>query len=289
MPKVGASQSAKITRFVREYPLEFVSSPNNELYCRLCEVVVKCDKLFFVDSHRKSMKHATKMSSAASTSLKQTFISSANNITEEVTKAFLAADIPLHKLEHPAIRSLFLLMGHTSPPESSCRHYVPKLAKLEKEKLKNYVANENVFLIVDESDIHGQKYVNVLVGVLKIPDKSFFHSVVPLDGNINNQRVCQIVDDTLRDLAIERSNFLLLITDAARYMMLAGRVLKSLYSKLFHITCVAHLLHNAAMIVRSNFSAVDNLIACLKSATGQFHACRTYVRTIYDVISSTYI
>ena len=29
----------------------------------------------------------------------------------------------------------------------------------------SYVANENVFLIVDESDIHGQKYVNVLVAV----------------------------------------------------------------------------------------------------------------------------
>ena len=58
-----------------------------------------------------------------------------------------------------------------------------------------------------------------------------------------------------------------LITDTASYMMLAGRVLKSLYSKLFHVMCVAHLLHNDAMIVRSHFSAVDNLIACVKAAT----------------------
>jgi hypothetical protein len=264
MPKVRASQTAKIMRFVRDYPHEFACSPSNELYCRLCEVVIKCDKLFF-DSHRKSTKHATKIPCASSSSTKQTFL--AKNITEDVTKAFLAADIPLHKLEHPAIRSLFFLMGQTPPAESSCRQYVPKLANLEKERLRNYVAHENAFLVVDESDINGQKYVNVLVGVLKTPDKTFLHSVVHLGGNINNQRVCQIVDDTLRDLSIERNNFLLLITDAARYMMLAGRILKSLYSKLFHVTCVAHLLHNAAMIVRSHFSTVDNLVACVKAAT----------------------
>ena len=47
-----------------------------------------------------------------------------------------------------------------------------------------------------------------------------------LDGNtcINNQRVYQIVDDTHRDFAIEISNFLLLISDATRYMMLTGQV-----------------------------------------------------------------
>ena len=41
-------------------------------------------------------------------------------------------------------------------------------------------------------------------------------------------------------------------------MMAAGAILKSLYSKLFRVTCVAHLLHNCAMKVKSHFESVMN-------------------------------
>jgi len=73
----------------------------------MCEVVVKCDKHFFVDSHRKSAKHASKVPCGSTSITKQTFISPSTNMAEDVAKAFLAADIPLHKLEHPALRTLF--------------------------------------------------------------------------------------------------------------------------------------------------------------------------------------
>ena len=55
--------------------------------------------------------------------------------------------------------------------------------------------------------------------------------------------------------------------DAAKYMVAAGAILKSLYSKLLHVTCVAHLLHNCAMKVKSHFEDVDQLIAKVKSTT----------------------
>ena len=44
-------------------------------------------------------------------------------------------------------------------------------------------------------------------------------------------------------------------------MCAADITLKSLYPKLFHVTCVAHLLHNCAMKVKSHFEDVDQLIA----------------------------
>jgi len=50
-------------------------------------------------------------------------------------------------------------------------------------------------------------------------------------------------------------------------MVAAGNVLKSLYSKLFHVTCVPHLLHNCAMKVKSHFHDVDQLITSIKAAT----------------------
>ena len=50
-------------------------------------------------------------------------------------------------------------------------------------------------------------------------------------------------------------------------MVAAGVILKSLYLKLFHVTCVAHLLHNRAIKVKSHFEDVDQLIDKVKSVT----------------------
>ena len=46
-----------------------------------------------------------------------------------------------------------------------------------------------------------------------------------------------------------------------------GATLKQLFPRLFHITCVAHLLHNCAMQIRSFYSEIDTLIACIKAST----------------------
>ena len=64
----------------------------------------------------------------------------------------------------------------------------------------------------------------------------------------------------------------------------AGAILKSLYPKLFHVACVAHLLHNCAMKVESHFEDVDQLIAKIKSATVK-HKNRQAKFAIIDCIS----
>ena len=63
------------------------------------------------------------------------------------------------------------------------------------------------------------------------------------------------------------SFFCLLLSDAAKYMIAAGITPKSLYPKLFHVTCVVHLLHNCAMKIKSHFEDVDQLIAKVKAVT----------------------
>ena len=50
-------------------------------------------------------------------------------------------------------------------------------------------------------------------------------------------------------------------------MIDASITLKSLYPKLFHVTCVAHLLHNCAVKIKSHFEDVDQLIAKVKAVT----------------------
>ena len=75
------------------------------------------------------------------------------------------------------------------------------------------------------------------------------------------------MDDILRQLEIKREKFSLFLTDAARYMSLAGKTLKKLYPSLMHVTCIAHLLHNCAMRVRAHFKNIDEMITTIKAAT----------------------
>ena len=117
---------------------------------------------------------------------------------------------------------------------------------------------------MDEAEIAKQKCISVLVGSLDAPNQTFLVDCHPLDSGSN---VNSTVDDILRQLEIKRENFSLFLTDAARYMSLAGKTLMELYPYLMHITCVAHLLHNCAMRVRVCFKNIDETIATIKAAT----------------------
>ena len=122
---------------------------------------------------------------------------------------------------------------------------------------------------MDEAEIAKQMYISVLVGSLDAPNQTFFVNCHPLDSgrNVNSSIILLTVDDILRQLEIKRENFSLFLTDAVRYMSSAGKTLKELYPSLMHVTCVAHLLHNCVMRVRTYFKNIDEVIATIKSAT----------------------
>ena len=50
-----------------------------------------------------------------------------------------------------------------------------------------------------------------------------------------------------------------------KYMIAAGITLKSLYPELFHVSCVAHLLHHCAKKIKSHFEDVDQQFAKIKA------------------------
>ena len=132
--------------------------------------------------------------------------------------------------------------------------------------MKNIAAEKQVFFVVDESQISGKKYINILFGTLDEPNKTYLYDCLPVE-TVNHEIICQTVDDAARSLNIQRANFLLLISDAARYMTSAAKTLRSLFPHLLHVTCVSHLLHNCAMIIKAKYPAADNVIAAVKALT----------------------
>jgi len=66
------------------------------------------------------------------------------------------------------------------------------------------------------------------------------------------------------ELGINFEDIILLISDGAKYMIKAGKLLKEINNNFLHITCIAHLLHNYALKVKSFFESADKLIASVK-------------------------
>ena len=268
MPKITKSTAIKAQQFVNQYPTEFMLNSSKELFCCICSTKVKCDKTHYVESHRNTQKHQLNEASFA----KQPKLATDNEIdgktfSQRLTSAFLSADIPLKKIANPAIRGFFMAIGHPLPSESTCRNNVEKIHLDILEKVKDIVYNEDVFIMFDETSIGKDSYSNTLIGIVSKPEATFLVECRPLSSSLNAAEVCRIIDEVLRRFNIDRNRFVLLISDAARYMTAAGKNLKVFYPNMFHVTCLAHLLHNCCLKVRSFYTKVDKVISTIKAAT----------------------
>ena len=109
-------------------------------------MLVKCDKKFFVESHQKSKQHQRKLETKSKSQSKQTFLQLDQvNFKEQVVSSFLAADIPLHKLNHPSLKSLFATMGKVLLSETAARACVAKLASQKEEQIQELLRDKKFF------------------------------------------------------------------------------------------------------------------------------------------------
>ena len=146
MPKQAKSYTAKVRQICQEYPDESSATPARDLRCNLCDVLVKCDKKFFVERHRKSKQHQRKLDTKSKSQSKQTFLRLDQvNFKEQVAPSFLAEDIPLYKLNHPSLKSLFATMGKVLPSETAARACVAKLASQKEEQIQELPCDKKIF------------------------------------------------------------------------------------------------------------------------------------------------
>ena len=85
-------------------------------------MLVKCDKKFFEESHQKSKATPKKIGDKEQIFLQLNQV----NFKEQGVSSFLAADIPLHKLNHLSLKSLFATMGKVLPSETAAWTCVAK-------------------------------------------------------------------------------------------------------------------------------------------------------------------
>lgn len=274
MPKLKKTDKEVIMFYVNSYNEEFIYHAQDKLYCKICECFIKHSKKYFIESHRKCKKHYKYLKNKNDTQdikkIQQTFLSeSYDQYVEVVVRAFTSANIPLFKLNNSNIIKMFEYFGKPAISESKARSYILERLRTENiSKLVTYFKDEKIFLEIDESEIKGKKYVNILAGTIRNPCKIFILNVIEVGNlSVDNELILTYLDVTLHNFSINLNQIILIITDAAKYMVKAFKVLSNQNYSFFHVTCLAHLIHNCAIRIKASYINVDNCIARIKLIT----------------------
>lgn len=72
-------------------------------------------------------------------------------------------------------------------------------------------------------------------------------------GNVHSTNIFYLINFLIARIVknpIKKNNFKLLISDKAAYAVKVGKLLKSIYPEMKHITCLCHGLHNFASFIK---------------------------------------
>jgi hypothetical protein len=121
----------------------------------------------------------------------------------------------------------------------------------------------------DESpDRLNRKILNIMIGELneEKTNRPFLLSTVELDI-ADASTIVKELNFIIQKIFISSSqteNFKLLLSDKAPYCLKAGEMLKVVYPRMLHVTCICHGLHNFAETIRSKCTTINNFIKKFK-------------------------
>lgn len=271
MPKVQEPLHCKLKKYAAEFS-DVLSTDGKILLCTACDKVLNCERRFQVTQHfgtsshvlnvKKKKPKAQLLTTSACSSKQATF-----NL--ELTKALISADIPLHKLQNKHLR-IFLEhhIKDVNIPSESClrKSCVDSVYTETLTAIREQIGENPIYVVTDETtDLCGRAVCNVLLGPLLTSEfvPPFLIHVAFLEET-NHSTIAAAINDALRTLwpnDMHYDRFLLMVTDAAPYMVKAGQALHVLFPKLIHVTCLAHALHRVAECIRFEYADVDKLIA----------------------------
>ena len=151
------------------------------------------------------------------------------------------------------------------------KYYVRSIYENTMKHLRGKANGQKLWVSIDESTDVEQRYVAYFVfGILGVEEErlKYYLSNVSVLSKVNHSTMAAFFNDSLQCLwggQMQYENVLLVVTDAAPYMVKSMNGLKSLYPKMIHVTCLAHGLHRVAEFIRSSYPEVNRLIATGKS------------------------
>jgi len=273
MPKVKSCISHNLKNLVNDFGSDIFSTDGEILFCKICGTKVAAEKRFTVQQHITRQKHIRGLDQMNSKKqrLLQLEPEVICNFSAELCEALISANIPLRKLMNTKFKSfLEVYTGKIIPDESTLRkNYVKVCYEKTMERIRVAICECKIWVSIDSTiDVEGRHIANVIIGTLQFDSKStiFLLNSEELETS-NHSTICKLFDKSMHLLwphGVHHDNVLLFLTDAAPYMIKAGNGIKCLYTKMVHVTCMAHGLHRVAEEIRSNYPNVDLLVSSLK-------------------------
>ncbi|KAL4107246.1 hypothetical protein QTP88_017630 [Uroleucon formosanum] len=247
---------SKVQSSVRKYVAEFgeniFACDGGILFCKVCEINVNSVKRFTVTQHLKTDKHIRAVHRKNENKSKfQQLLPNKSMFAKDLCNTLLLANILLEKWGNRHVR-LFLenYTGKDIPSVSLLRKtYIDECYENTMNKIRNEVMGKKIWMSIDEtSDATGRYIANVVMGTLEVdkPGKIFLLSCNILE-KANHSTISKLFDKAMFSLWPSAAN-----------------AIKPFYSKMIHITCLAHGLHRTSEKIRSLFPKVDELIANMK-------------------------
>lgn len=280
MGKEKATTGVRLRKFVQEFGASTFSTDGQVLLCRPCGKTIAAERKSQVQQHLKTSLHnaAVQRSTMKTQSLLSTDGSMLTQSKGKESQFFmdlcnvcLAADIPFHKLNNPHLRQFLSKYTKENVPSESClrKNYLPICYEDTLQRIRTAIEGKKIWVCIDESrDAAFRSVGNVIIGTLEenSVSASFLLNCEELPST-NHTTIAQLFENSMKLLwpdHVKYNDVLLLLSDAAPYMIKAAKGLQTLYPKMLHLTCLAHGLHRVCEEARSAFKNVDMLIANVK-------------------------
>ncbi|XP_050531050.1 uncharacterized protein LOC126899859 [Daktulosphaira vitifoliae] len=277
MPRPKPKVYDRLNDFVKEFGEIIFSADKSVLFCKICDIKVSAEKRFTVIQHIKTAKHIQglywqQLKPKKTQQLVSTSFTKKNDFNKDLCKAMLSANITFYKLKNKHFREFLELYTkkEISKDATLRKGYVDYLYLETIEKIKKFVDGKNVWVSIDEtSDAEGRFIANVIIGTLTIDEPGCIYLLNSEElEKVNHSSIFKLFDQSLNLLwpqGVKYDDVLLFVTDVAPYMIKAGKAIQNLYSKIIHVTCLAHGLHRVAEEIRNQYKNADQLVCNVKT------------------------
>ena len=275
MAPVASSLSSKLKAWISVDSA--LITDGKTVLCQTCDKRIGCTMKSQIDQHLRSnlhIKYKQRVSSKKQvllTQLQGRPTSSNSEFYKELCMALVAGNIPWNKLQVPEFKHfLQKYCNRNIPDESTLRkNYLDSCYLDVLENIRNDIGSSPVWISADgTTDAAGRFIANLIVGKMdsEAASKPYLIYCKPLEVT-NSSTIARFINDGLKVLwqdGVKEERVLLMYTDAAPYMLKAGKSLAVFYPNLVHVTCMAHALQRVAETVRHEFPEVNSLISATK-------------------------
>lgn len=181
MPKTKEDLGTFFRRILKEFPNIFRTN-GKILFCKICDNEISAKQIFQVKQHLQTAKHVSNLKRKENGNfLSQELISncgeadrSANVFSMDLARAFLQANIPLHKIRNESVVTFIEKYTKFAAPSEYCLRSkcLPSLYNEVKEKMKKIAENNYIFVTIDETtDVDQRMIANFVFGILGVEEK----------------------------------------------------------------------------------------------------------------------